>query len=319
MLNEMARLTARVIGRSIFGDSTSDDEAAQVVQGFTEYQRHVEQLDLADSLGLPFLRYFRNPLRTRKTLKAGEQVHKVIDEIIERCSKNPGDDKFNLISMFLTGNTGPLGKDHACPLDSTASRNEAIVMFMAGHETTANSLAWAWYLLDKYPEAMKKVQQEVDDVLEGCLPTLDDIDNLPYTRAVFEESMRLYPPVPLLSRQARHADQVEGVSIEKDAIILVVPWLLHRHELFWDEPEAFKPERFLPGATRPDKFTYIPFSVGHRVCLGKRFGLVEGITCLAMVAQSFTTRLLESHSVEIECRLTLRPKDGLPMKLVGRP
>jgi cytochrome P450 len=147
---------------------------------------------------------------------------------------------------------------------------------------------------------------------------LQDIEKLIYTRAVFEEAMRLYPPVPLLSRQTREASKINGISIEKDAIILVVPWLLHRHELLWDEPEAFKPERFLPGAPRPDKFAYIPFSVGHRVCLGKRFGLVEGITCLAVIAQAFTPKLRDSHTVDIECRLTLRPKEGLPMKLVGR-
>jgi len=317
MLNEMARLTARIIGRSIFGDSTSNEEAATVVQGFTDYQHHVEQLDLADSLGLPFLRLLRNPLRSHRSHLSAERVHRVIDEIIERHSHDD-DDKFNLISMFLTGNTGPLGKDHACPLDGAAARNEAIVMFMAGHETTANSLAWSWYLLAKYPDALEKIQAELDEVLKGRLPTLEDINKLHYTRAVFEESMRLYPPVPLLSRQARNASQINEVYVEADAIILVLPWLLHRHELLWDEPEAFRPERFLPGAQRPDKFTYIPFSVGHRVCLGKRFGLVEGITCLAIIAQAFSPKLSDSHKVEIECRLTLRPKDGLPMILQQR-
>jgi len=317
MLNEMARLTARIIGRSIFGDSTSDEEATQVVQGFTDYQHHVEQLDLADSLGLPFLRLLRNPLRTYKTRLSAERVHKVIDDIIERSSALD-EEKFSLISMFLTGKTGTSVKDHACPLSKTAARNEAIVMFMAGHETTANSLAWCWYLLDKYPEAMEKVQQEVDEVLAGRLPTLEDIEKLYYTRAVFEEAMRLYPPVPLLSRQARHASKIQGISVEADAIILVVPWLLHRHEKYWKNPDAFQPERFLPGAAKPDKFTYIPFSVGHRVCLGKRFGLVEGITCLAVIARAFTPKLKGGREVDIECRLTLRPQDGLPMNLISR-
>jgi len=315
MLNEMARLTARIIGRSIFGDSTSDEEATEVVRGFTEFQHYVEQIDLADSLGLPFLRLFRNPLRTYKAAYSAEKVHKVIDDIIERHRDDGDKDKFSLISMFLTGNKGKLGKDHGCPLDAIAARNEAIVMFMAGHETTANSLAWSWYLLDKYPEAMEKVQKELDEVLSGQLPTLDDIEKLHYTRAVFEEAMRLYPPVPLLNRQARKASQIQGVNVERDAIVLVIPWLLHRHEIFWDDPEMFKPERFLPGAKRPDKFVYIPFSVGHRVCLGKRFGLVEGITCLAIIAQSFTPRLQQGHKVDIECRLTLRPKAGLPMQI----
>ena len=100
--------------------------------------------------------------------------------------------------------------------------------------------------------------------------------------------------------------------------MLVVPWLLHRHEEFWDAPNAFNPERFMPGQPRPDKFTYIPFSVGNRVCLGKRFGLTEGIICLAILAQAFTPRKVPAHKVEIECRLTLRPKDGLPMTLHAR-
>ncbi len=318
MLNEMARLTARIIGRSIFGDNTSDEEAIEVVRGFTDYQHHVEQLDLADSLGLPLLRILRNPLRTLKTRYSAERVHKVIDEIIARSSREQASGKFSLISMFLTGHTGGVGKDHACPLSLDAARNESIVMFMAGHETTANALAWTWYLLDKFPAAMQRMQQEIDEVLQGRQPSLEDIDKLHFTRAVFEEALRLYPPVPLLSRQARHASRIHGLSVEADAIVLVVPWLLHRNPNLWDEPDAFKPERFLPGAKRPDKFAYIPFSVGHRVCLGKRFGLVEGITCLALIAQSFTPKLAENHQVDIECRLTLRPKDGLPKKLVPR-
>ena len=169
MLNEMARLTARIIGRSIFGDSTSEDEAAEVVHGFTDYQHHVEQLDLADALGLPLLRILRNPFRTRKTRLSAESVHKVIDDIITRRSRDDNDGKFSLISMFLTGQTGKPGKEHACPLGATAARNEAIVMFMAGHETTANSLAWTWYLLDKYPQTMARMQQEIDEVLQGSL------------------------------------------------------------------------------------------------------------------------------------------------------
>ena len=318
MLNEMARLTARIIGRSIFGDNTSDTEAAKVVQGFTKYQHHVEQLDMADSLGIPFLRWFRNPLRTVRTNYSAKRVHEVINGMIERYQQEGHDKKFSLISLLLEGKTGVLGKDQACPLGHDAARNEAIVMFMAGHETTANSMAWAWYLLDKYPGAMARVQAEVDRVLDGRTPTLQYVDELHYTRAVFEESLRLYPPVPLLSRQARNSDQVNGFDIEKNAVVLVVPWLLHRHEEFWDAPNAFNPERFMPGQPRPDKFTYIPFSVGHRVCLGKRFGLTEGVICLAILAQAFTPRKVPAHKVEIECRLTLRPKDGLPMTLHAR-
>jgi cytochrome P450 len=135
---------------------------------------------------------------------------------------------------------------------------------------------------------------------------------------VFEEAMRLYPPVPLLSRQARAGDEIRGKQVRPGTIVLVIPWLLHRHEQYWDRPDSFIPERFLPGTPRPDKFVYLPFSVGRRVCLGLRFGLTEGVLCLATLAQRFRPRLVPGHEVEIECRLTLRPKDGLPMVVEPR-
>ncbi|WP_374490309.1 cytochrome P450 [Zoogloea sp.] len=318
MLNEMARLTARIIGRTVFGDETSDAEAAQVVRGFSEYQRQIDQLSIADSFGLPFLRWLTNPLQHLRCLRAGARVQAVIDRIIQRQQHAPQGARLNLMQMFLEGHTGARSSTRRCPLHPTAARNEAIVMFMAGHETTANALAWAWYLLDHNPRVAACLHAELDQVLGGRPPTLDDVPNLPYTRAVFEETMRLYPPVPVLSRQARQADVIRERDVEPGAIILTLPWLLHRHELFWEAPEHFVPERFMPGQPRPDKFIYLPFSVGHRVCLGLRFGLTEGILCLATLAQRFRAQVAPGHQVAIECRLTLRPQGGLPMLLQPR-
>lgn len=312
MLTEMARLTACIIGRTVFGDATGDDEAEQIVRGFSDYQRQVEQLDLADTLGLPLLRLLRNPRRERATRQSAQEVHEVIDRIIARRRGQSGD--FSLISLLLEGH----GKTRGCPLDYEAARNEAIVMFMAGHETTANALAWTWYLLDHQPRAMVRLQEELRTVLGGRLPAFEDLDRLVYTRAVFEEAMRLYPPVPLLSRQAREGDEFRGRQVRPGAIMLVLPWLLHRHTAYWDAPNAFRPERFLPGQARPNKFVYLPFSVGRRVCLGKRFGLAEGVLCLATLAQQFTPALVPGQRVSIDCRLTLRPAGGLPMLLNPR-
>jgi cytochrome P450 len=318
MLNEMARLTARIIGRTVFGDATADSEAAQVVRGFSEYQRNVDQISFADALGLPFLRWLSNPLRRRRANRAITQVHQVIDRIIERQRFRQTGERFTLMSLLLQGDTGRPGAARVCPLGERAARNEAIVMFMAGHETTANSLAWTWYLLDSCPRALARLHGELDRVLGDRPPSYADVPDLPYTRAVLEESLRLYPPVPLLSRQARAEDSVRDKAIHPNSIVLVIPWLLHRHKLFWDKPDSFIPERFLPGVPRPDKFLYLPFSVGHRVCLGLRFGLTEGILCLATLAHRFRVRLAPGHPVEIECRLTLRPKGGLPMILERR-
>lgn len=313
VLNEMARLTARIIGRTVFGDDVPEPEAAQVVRGFTAYQSVVEQLDFADTFGLPFLKAFGNPLRRRQARRHAALVHEVIDRIIARHRSANVRRQLTLLSILLDGATGVEGAEPGCPLGREAARNEAILMFMAGHETTANALAWTWYLLDGSPSARHALHEELDKVLQGRLPQLDDVPNLPYTRAVFEEALRLYPPVPLLSRQARGPDVIRGKEIAPNTIILVLPWLLHRHQRFWPEPNAFKPERFMPGAPKPDKFLYIPFSVGQRVCLGMRFGLTEAILCLATLAQRFQPRLVPGHRVEIECRLTLRPRGGLPM------
>ena len=131
--------------------------------------------------------------------------------------------------------------------------------------------------------------------------------------------MRLYPPVPILSREALLDETFEGQSIPKGSIIVVSPWLLHRHKKLWDKPDHFIPERFLPGGNIPaSKFAYIPFSIGPRICAGMAFGLTEAILCIATLAQMFRPRLKPGHRVEVECRLTLRPGKSLPMQLDRR-
>ncbi len=312
MLEEMGRLTSRIIGRTVFGDETSDEEAFRVIRGFAQYQKTVEQLSLADTFGLPQLRWLKNPWNRARTLHSATRVQAVIDGIIARHKARPPQ-RFTLLSLLSEGYTGRKDGARRCPLHVDAARNEAIVMFMAGHETTANSLTWTWYLLDSHPRVREKLQEELDRVLGDRPPTLEDVSQLIYTRAVFEEAMRLYPPVPLLTRQSRRDDNLRGEHIPAGSIILVIPWLLHRHRAYWKHPDHFIPERFLPPNPRPDKYAYFPFSVGQRVCLGMRFGLTEGILCLATLARQFDAHVAQGHQVGIECRLTLRPKNGLPM------
>jgi cytochrome P450 len=185
---------------------------------------------------------------------------------------------------------------------------------MAGHETTANSLAWTWYQLSQSPEVEARLHDEIDRVLGGRLPTIDDVPELIYTRAVFEEAIRLYPPVPLLGRQAMHAERIRNREIPVGSLVVVIPWLLHRHRRLWDDPDHFIPERFLPeNAEKRERYIYIPFSVGPRVCAGQAFGLTEAILCLATLAQRARLRLAPEAVVEPVCRLTLRPGETLPM------
>jgi cytochrome P450 len=190
---------------------------------------------------------------------------------------------------------------------------------MAGHETTANTLAWAWYLVSQCPEVEQRLQAEVDEVLGNRSATFEDFSKLTYTQAIIEETLRLYPPVPILSREAKEEDTIRNRRIPAGSIMLVVPWLLHRHKKFWDKPDHFIPERFLADApVKPNKFAYVPFSAGPRVCLAKFFGTVEATLCLAILAKNFRLAVPEGQTVTHECRLTLRPKDNLPMIITPR-
>jgi len=191
-------------------------------------------------------------------------------------------------------------------------------LFMAGHETTANVLAWTWYLVSQAPEVEAKLHAELDQVLAGRTPEMDDVENLKYTRAILDETMRLYPPVPILSREAMAEDTIRGRKVPAGSIMLIVPWLIHRHKKYWDKPDHFIPERFMPDAPKPIKFSYIPFSAGPRVCLGKNFGIIESVLTIAMLAQRFRLSMPKGTKVEHECRLTLRPKGRLPMKVTVR-
>jgi cytochrome P450 len=200
------------------------------------------------------------------------------------------------------------------PMDRRAFRNEAIVLFMAGHETTANTLAWALFILSQDEHSAERLRAEVA-ALGGRVPTMADLPSLPFTRAVVDETLRLYPPVPLLSREALGPDRIGNRDIRKGSIVLVCPWLLHRRPSLWPDADAFIPDRFLPGAPKPPRHAYIPFSVGPRICTGQHLGLAEATICLATLAGSFRLTLEPGHEVMPVSRLTLRPGETLPMRI----
>lgn len=303
MLEETAQLTAEIISRTLFGRRLGREHAGAVVAGFSDYQRQIG-LDMLSFLGLP---QWLPRWQGRGVRRAAHRVLGVLDSIIADCRKSGEQD--SVVQALLAARDEETGE----ALSDAAIRNEAAVLFMAGHETTANTLAWALYLLSQDPAAQAALQAETDTVLGSRAPTLSDVPRLVYTRAVLEETMRLYPPVPFLTREAVTDEEFRGRRIPKGSMILVAPWLLHRQKKFWDRPDHFVPERFLPGAPEISKFLYIPFSIGPRVCAGLSFGLTEAILCLAVLAQGLTLRLAPGADVRPVCRLTLRPESGLPM------
>jgi cytochrome P450 len=198
-------------------------------------------------------------------------------------------------------------------------RDEAMTLLIAGNETTAVALSWAWYLLSRHLEINNRLQEELDAVLGGRAPTFEDLPLLPYTTAVLKEAMRLYPPAWIFSRRPIEDDEIGGYRVPAGTTVLISPYVTHRNPEYWEEPETFNPERFEeePSAGRPE-FAYLPFGGGPRKCIGDRFALVEGVLILAAVAQRYNLRLVQGHKVAPEPLVTLRPKGGIQVFLEER-
>jgi cytochrome P450 len=189
-----------------------------------------------------------------------------------------------------------------------------MTMFLAGHETTATALAWAFYLLDRHPEVLAKATDEIVSVVGARAPAFEDLPRLVYTRRVWDEVLRLYPPFWRISRQAIDEDVVAGFRIPAGCAVLLSPYLTHRHPTFWPEAERFDPDRFLPeaAAARP-RFAYFPYGGGPRICIGNAFANMEALIVLATVLPRYRLRLGPGHEVTTEPRVSLRPRGGLPM------
>lgn len=307
MLSEMAALTAEVISRAVFGSELGSAAADDVIQGFSDYQRRIDQFNLGYFLGADEgWPAFRGPRLRASTRK----VHRVVDGIVARHAAGEGE-RDALVSLLMDVRD----KDSGAVMDRIAIRNEAATIFMAGHETTAASMTWLWYLLAHAPETEARVLQELDTVVGARAPTMSDVPKLRFTQAVIDETLRLYPPVPVLSRQAAEDDEIEGKPMEAGGLVLVIPWLLHRHREYWRAPDAFRPERFLDPAQKPEPFTYVPFAAGPRICAGMSFAQYEMVLLLAVLLRRFRPRVAPGHEVRPVCRLTLRPAGGMPMDL----
>lgn len=198
-------------------------------------------------------------------------------------------------------------------------RDELVTLFLAGHETTANLLAWTFYLLSLHPEIETRLHAEVNAVLNGRDPTVGDLPNLPFTRRVLDETLRLYPPAWVVNRTALAEDELCGYSIPAGAFLIMSPYVMHHHPRYWDEPEKFDPDRFLPERSGDrHRFVYFPFGGGPRLCIGRDFALVEAHLILAALAQRFQLQLVPGARVMPQPLVTLRPRGGLPMKIIAR-
>jgi cytochrome P450 len=195
-------------------------------------------------------------------------------------------------------------------------RDEVMTLLIAGHETVATALTWSWCLLSQHPEVERRLHSELDEVLGGHLPTVEHLARLSYTRMVTQEVLRLYPPAWVFGRKGIDADEIGGYFIPANSMIVLSPYMTHRHPAFWEHAEVFDPERFAPeqAVGRPH-YAYFPFGGGPRIGIGNNFALMEIQLVLATIAQQYRLRLIPGHPVEPDAFLSLRPRSGLPMTL----
>ena len=198
-------------------------------------------------------------------------------------------------------------------------RDEAMTIFLAGHETTANALSWTWLLLSQNPTAEAKLHAELDAVLAGRAPTLDDLASLRYTGHVITESMRLYPPAWGMARVAIEDTEVAGYPIPKGCGVSLAQWVVHRDPRWYDAPEEFRPERWEGDLLkRLPRFAYFPFGGGPRQCIGNNFAVMEATLLLATIAQRFRIRVVPGHPIVPMPTITLRPRYGIRAKIEAR-
>lgn len=236
-----------------------------------------------------------------------ERLNKIIQE--RRQTK---DDRGDLLSMLI------MAQDEATGLGMTDLQvyHEVVALFAAGHETTANTLTWALFLLSKNPQAVYKMKAEIGSVLGNRPASLADMKQLKYTEMVIKETLRLYPTAWAVSRETTEKTEIAGYEIPKNAPILVAPWTLHRDERWWDHPLEFRPERFSPeNEAKIEKFAYFPFGGGPRICIGNAFAMMEAVLVLATIIQHVDLTLDPNQIVEPERVFTLRTKYGLNMRI----
>jgi len=316
--HEMLRLTLEIVGSTLFNAKVAGDVYA-VGKAVTEGSEAVTEL-LRSLLFLPPT-IFTGP--GRKLIRAGRDLDRIVYRII-RERRGSGEDPGDVLSMLLSARDS-----EGMGLSDEELRDEAMTLFLAGHETTANALTWALSLVSAHPEVALRLEQEVD-ALGARAPRFEDLGRLPYAMAVFKETMRLYPPAYLLGRVSLTQTSIGGYRIARGQHVFVNVFAIHRRADLFPEPDSFRPERFLDGAERRlPKSAYMPFGGGPRVCVGNHFALMEGQLVLARLAQRFalagSVRGVEARSGAREPKLpdcepliTLRPKQTVSLRVVRR-
>jgi cytochrome P450 len=306
LTKEMMNITADIVLKTLFSsDNPSNQkemyETMEIAQNYIMHRVTNPHL-------IPINYINGKHRRFKKTMKLFDQ--NVLDLIKERrTDPNPPHDLLTMLLMAKDEDTGEGMSDKQL-------RDEAITVYSAGHETSANALAWTIFLLSKKPEIVQKIRDEVDQYLTDEIPTFEDIRNLKYTQQVIEEGMRLYPPAYAVGRENIKEDEIIGYKIPRKSIIFISIYALHRDPKYWENPEEFDPSRFEPeNVKQRPRLAYMPFGAGPRMCIGNHFAMMEMQLILALWVKKFRFSLDENHPIEMNPLITLKPKYGIKMNV----
>lgn len=303
----MMQLSSKIIGKSLFGEDVNYGDVEFISNVVITLQKHLVKI-----IRVPFGDQLANINGSNQQLldlvhTADRLLLKVIEERrTNKVSKN------DLLDMLLAVTYQDSGKG----MTTKQIRDEAIILFVAGYETTANALTWLWYILDKHPKVVQKLQQEVKTILNGKTPGFEDLPKLTYNKQVIQETMRIFPPAWSTDRVVLEDFEIDGYPVKKGDVIIPFIYGVHHNAKYWPEPEKFIPDRFSPEAQKKQApFAYFPFGGGPRLCIGNQFAVMEMQLTLAMFINEFKFTLAQTHEPELQPMITLRPKGPLMMKV----
>jgi cytochrome P450 len=307
---EMMTLTQVIVAKTLF-DADVSDESYAIAQTSNV---------LAEDFGTRIrsvVQFIPDWVPTPRNLRTGRALRH-LDEVVYRmvaARRQTGEDRGDLLSMLLQAQDA----DDGSQMSNEQVRDEVMTLFMAGHETTAVTLSWTWYLLARHPEVDARLADELSTVLGDRPPTVADLPRLPFAEMIINESMRLYPPAYALARQAVNPSEIAGHPIAPGLVVIMPAWVVHRDSRWFDDPEAFRPERWAGDLVRRlPRFAYFPFGGGPRQCIGNAFATMEAVLILATITQRFRLAMEPGQHVAPAPYITLRPEPGPRMRLTRR-
>ncbi len=305
---EMTKLTMSIIAKCLFNRDV-ESSAGAISEDLTT------TIEYFEVLSSPLAGLLERLPSSRKYHKAVQRVDAMVYSLIEERRASGARDGDDLMSMLLSARE----EDGFSAMSESEVRDEVLITFAAGHETTSNALTWTWYLLSQNPSVEEKLHSEVEAVVGSRLPSADDLPRLEYTTKVLTESMRVYPPAWILVREATKNCTVGDYFIPRGAGLALSQYVIHHDRRFFSDPERFDPDRWTPEMKEAlPKFAYFPFGGGARSCIGEPFAWMEGVLLLAAISRRWRMTHVEGHKVEMLPRITLRPKYGMTMRLARR-